>query len=731
MNKISLLVAANLALLQPITTFAAEGLNVVVVTAQKEEQNINDVPLTVTAFLAEQIEDMGLSQPSDLSQHVPGLFIKPTVGDQNPVITIRGIGFNDFTSIQNPGAGVYVDQVIVPYHTMMSFQLLDLERVEVLKGPQGTLYGRNSTAGAINFVSAKPSQDTEAKIRLEYSSWDTTEAAFAFGSGLTENLSYRFAYNQFKRTDPYQTNRVDPNDDIGEKDRNSYRFSLLWESNDQFDALLNIHGGTDNSANIAVEHLATLDATTFAEPCAPVAAGNRAEGQCINAAGYFDPDDDPHAGDYSVINGGVDNNEIGVALTMNWYLDDSLTITSVTGYDEFDRLQAFDADGSPFVFVDVLFDDTTEAFSQELRVTKKTDASTWIAGVFYSDDSVKANQRINTTQLFGGDPAVDDIGADVINNQDSTSLAVFANANFELSPKLTLLTGLRYTSEEKDWNGGSSFPALGVANMTELSIDDTDISGRIGLEYRPQDKTLVYATASKGFRSGGFPGGFAPLPEQLQAFKAENVFAYELGSKMTLLENSLQFNIAAFYYDWQKIQTQFTESRGGIIAAFLTNAGDADIKGIDADLSWAATEQLFIRAGLNWMDTEITSEDARLDNRQLANAPELTYNLAIEYFVPLNNNYELLFGFDANYTDEVFFTVTNEPVFHEDSYWLTNARISFMPTDGNWKVTLWGKNLGDKNYRVEGFNQFGFSGDSYFTYGEPGSYGIRVSYEFL
>ncbi|MCF6194596.1 MAG: TonB-dependent receptor plug domain-containing protein, partial [Kangiellaceae bacterium] len=182
-NKLSLLISANLLLLQPITTTLAEELNVVVVTAQKEEQNINDVPLSVTAFLAEQIEDMGLTQPSDLSQHVPGLFIKPTVGDQNPVITIRGIGFNDFTSIQNPGAGVYVDQVIVPYHTMMSFQLLDLERVEILKGPQGTLYGRNSTAGAINFVSAKPTQETVAKIRLEYSSWDTTEVEFAFGSG--------------------------------------------------------------------------------------------------------------------------------------------------------------------------------------------------------------------------------------------------------------------------------------------------------------------------------------------------------------------------------------------------------------------------------------------------------------------------------------------------------------------------------------------------------------------
>ncbi|MCF6193265.1 MAG: TonB-dependent receptor, partial [Kangiellaceae bacterium] len=386
---------------------------------------------------------------------------------------------------------------------------------------------------------------------------------------------------------------------------------------------------------------------------------------------------------------------------------------------------------SPFVFVDVLFDDTTKAFSQELRLTKKTDASTWIAGIFYSDDSVKANQRINTTQLFGGDPAVDDIGADVINNQDTTSIAVFANANFELSPKLTLLTGLRYTSEEKNWNGGSSFPALGVENMTELSIDDTDISGRIGLEYRPQDKTLVYATASKGFRSGGFPGGFAPLPVQLQPFQAENVFAYELGTKMTLLDNSLQFNAAAFFYDWQKIQTQFTESRGGIIAAFLTNAGDADIKGIEADINWAASEQLFIRAGINWMDTEISSDDDRLNNKQLANAQELTYNFAIEYFVPVNSDYEILFAFDASYTDEVFFTVTNEPVFHEDNYLLTNARISFMPTDGEWKVTLWGKNLGDKDYRVEGFNQFGFSGDSYFTYGEPASYGIRVSYEFL
>lgn len=732
----SIVLIIVLSALLPQVTKAEIAFDTIVVTAQKRAQNINEVPLTIKTFGPEQITDLGITQPSDLAKFTPGVTIKPTVGDQNPVITIRGVGFNDFTPIQNPGTGVYVDQVIVPFHPMMSFQLLDLEQVEVIKGPQGTLYGRNSTAGAINFVAAKPQQAFSAKTRLDYSRWDTTELEVAMGGGLSPNLSTRIAFNQYRRNGSYQQNRTHPDDDIGEQDRSAYRLSLLWENdNDNFDALLNIHGGRDDSAQVALEHLASLDAITFAEPCAPVAAGTRAEGACINAFGYFDPDNNPHAGDYSVTHGGVDNDAFGAALTLNWQLNNRLTLISVTGYDEFERNQLQDIDASPRVLQDVTFNDDTEAFSQEIRLAANRDGLNWLAGVFYSDDSVDARQSVDVTELFGGDLQTNRLTAEILNDQDSRSLAIFVNGSLSLSSTLDLLAGLRYTDEQKRWHGGTLAPVIGVDNFATLKIDDQDLSGQLGLEYRPDPHRLVYGKFSKGFRSGGFPGGFSTSPEQLRPFAAEQVYAWEGGFKATLLDGTMQFNTAAYYYDWRNLQTLFTQAREELIGVFLTNAGDADIKGVEIQLDWAVNKRLTLHGGLNLMSHKISSADIRLDNKTLANAPKLSYNLMAEYTLPLGS-YVVDFIVDAGYNGKRFFTTDNEPAFHGKAYTLVNARINLTPAStgsGNWddwKIGLWLRNLTDESYRSEGFNQFGLSGDSYHFYGQPRSYGVSLGYYF-
>lgn len=711
---------------------SAQELEEVIVTATKTAKDVNDISVTVDVFGDEELKDNGINQVEDLAQFTPGLNIKPSVGDQNPIITVRGIGFNDFTSIQNPGTGVYVDQVIVPYSPMMSFQMLDLERVEVLKGPQGTLYGRNTTAGAVNFVSIKPSEEFSANAGLEISSWDTTNFDFAVGGGMTDNLSTRFAFNQYTRNDSYMKDRVHPNSDIGNKDRNAYRLSFLFDNDENFDALLNIHGGNDNSANVALEHIATFDPLLGVEPCAAVLAGIRGdEAGCTNIFGYFDNDGDPFTGDYSIENGGIDNDAFGVGLTMNWSVGDSMAFTSVTGYDKFNRLQIDDFDAAPTRSIDVTFDDTTKSFSQEFRLSGGSEKLSWITGFFYSDDSIQANQIIDGTDFTGAILGIifdETVNAYIINNQDSTALAFYGNATYSLSDQVNLLFGLRYTDEDKEWNGGTTWAAIGIENHAVKKISNTDVSGQLGIEFRPNDDWLWYGTFSKGFRSGGFPGGFTTQPEQLEAFDPEIVYAYEAGFKARLADNSMQLNAAAYYYDWQDFQTQFTEVRGSLISLFLTNAGDAAIKGLEVSLDWAATEAFNIHGGFNLMDSNVSSTDPRLDDKQLANAPELTYSLMADYTVDMSSGYKLVFAGDVSYTDDVFYTSDNFPVFKGANYTLANARVKLVAPSEHWDISLWGRNLADKIYRVNGFNQIGASGDSYFTYGEPRSYGIGFRY---
>jgi len=698
------------------------ALEEIVVTAQKRAQNLQEIPLSVTAFTGDDLKSFGIGQAADLAQHTPGLYVKPTVGDQNPVFTIRGVGFNDFTSIQSPGTAIYINQVVVPYHPMMSFQLYDMARVEVLKGPQGTLYGRNSTAGAINFVTRQPSQEAGGSARVDYSSWNTIDAELAYGGALSDTLSARVATSVYERIGGYQTNRVSNDRNYGSKDRISGRILFLWEPSSEFDVTLDLHGGRDKSDAVALEHLGTVDAVTFGEPCAPVAAGRRSEGACINYGGYFDPDKDPHSGDYSVIDGGVDNVAWGFSVTANWDLG-SVMLTSVSGYDEFTRHQLQDIDASPFVFLDVTFDDKTWALSQEFRLTSQSDGPfSWILGAFYSKDSVLAKQDVNATDLVGTHAIIN-------NDMRSYSAAIFAHFEVELSEQFQIIGGARYTHENKKWTGGSDFVGvLAVSGSDEIS--ENDFSGQIGVQYHPVKDTMLYATFSKSFRSGGFPGGFTLNPSALVAFKPETVYAYEAGFKSTLAEGRMRLNGAFYYYDWRALQTQFTEARDGLISLFLGNAGNARIYGGELEMLWALTEQFELSAGLNVMSTKIAeTTDPNLLNKKLANAPEVTFNMRARYDVPLGADKLSLLA-ETSFVDDRFFTSDNTPVFRGKAYWLFNARITYQPQDADWQVAVWARNIGNKNYRVEGFNQFGFSGDSYHAYGEPRSFGISLGTDF-
>lgn len=700
-------------------------LEEVFVTAQKREQNLQDIPMSIDVFSGADIESLGFHQPRDIAQYTAGVYVKPTVGNQNPVFTIRGIGFNDFTPIQNPAVAVYVNQVIVPFHPMMSFQLLDMERVEVLKGPQGTLYGRNATGGAINFITRKPGDELDGRFRLDVSDYSTYEFQGAVGGPLSETIGVRVALGSHQRNDSYQLNRVNDNDEFGSIDRVTGRALLSWAPGSGFDLLFGIHQGRDKSGPTANEHLASVDANTFQELCPSVAAGFRDEGPCINFGGYFDPDDDPYAGDYSVFNGGVDNKSEGLSLLANWRLSDRIALTSVTGFEKYDRKQIEDVDASPFVFLDVEINDKTESFTQEIRVASSAgQGADWILGAFYSIDSVLAIQDLDSSQ-FAGTHAI------ISNDQDSESYAAFADAEWGLSDHWQFNAGLRYTIDHKKWNGGSDL--VGVASvMNAARISDSDLSGKISSEFKPNDDWMLYASLSKAYRSGGFPGSFTLDPAALQPFDKEKLYAFETGFKSSLFDGAIQLNSALYYYSWRGLQTQvtFADPLTGLPSLVLTNAGDAHVVGAEISLSWAITQSFVVRSGLNVQSGKIDDAvDPRLQDKQLANAPDVTFNLLARYEVPLRKGRLLLQG-GTSYTDERFFTADNIPVFFGEDFWLLDARITYFSENDRWQFAAWMKNLTDEDYRVQGFNQFDFSGDSLFIYGEPRTMGLSVAYSF-
>ncbi|OUS28258.1 hypothetical protein A9Q99_12040 [Gammaproteobacteria bacterium 45_16_T64] len=702
---------------------ARDLVDVVTVTAQKREEEIQDVPISMTALNNSDLERFSIDEPADVSLYSPGVYSRPTIAHNNPLFTVRGVGFNDFTSIQNPAVAVYVDNVTIPYHTMMGFQLYDMERVEVLKGPQGTLYGRNSTAGAINFITHKPVYEFEAYGIADYSSYDTYQLEGMVNIPILDTLTSRVAIKSNRRFGSFYDNRAQDDSHYGEENQLDGRISVLWEPTENIELLVNIHGGYNRSGLVAPDHLATYDLGTMSEPCGPVANGVRDEGACQNLAGYSDSDNDPYGGEYSV-DDKLDNEASGGFVELNWYFY-GLTFTGLTGYESFKRYQPQDADASPYKHIDMLFEDETTSFSQELRLSSvEQQGYHWMVGLYYSEDSVDAFQSADVSD-FAALVGLPGNTASVPNEQESDSIAAFVNADTMLNPVFNLYGGLRYTVEHKEWEGGST---LGVVeNLYSNDITHRDLSGNVGLQWLPKEGIMWYVSATKSYRSGGFAGAFS-LPVELEPFDEEEVYAYEIGMKSLVLEDQLTVNSAVYYYDWRELQTVISEVVGGLVSLPIINVGDAKIYGVELDMAWRSSGPWELSGGFNWMKTEVVdANEPELEGNALANAPELMFNGVALYHCQVGD-YPITLQMDAHYTDTYFFSVENDAIFENTDLWLYNARVTVtVPQQAsNVEFAVWGKNLSDEDYQVGGFKQFGFSGDSFHYYGEPRTVGVAL-----
>lgn len=691
---------------------AEDSLGEIVVTAQKRAESIQEIPLSVTAFSGEQLQAFGISQAKDLAAQVPGLFAKTTLGDSAPTFTIRGVGLNDFVSNNNSPTSVYLDDVYQPFHPMVGFALFDLERVEVLKGPQGTLYGRNNTGGAIKFVSKHGGDAFEADTRVSFGRFDAFEAEAAIGGPLSDRWRARFAVFT-RQGGAYQESRLTGRE-LGKANRVAARLLLDWQASDAVDVNINLHGGRDKGTNQQFKLANSSEPTNTFVPCAAALAGVRTiDGSCTDLVGYHDPSSDPYS--VSGENGGFpegpnrDNEGYGAAVTVNWDLG-RVSLTSVTGYDHFDRSEGVDADGQPALLADGRYDDTMYAFSQELRLT--SDESwpfEWIAGLYYSKDSIDLLQRLQSNDflpLLTGLPPP--IAAWQDFSQDTRSIAAFGQVEMPLGERLSLTAGLRFTHEEKDFEGGSTFVADLIGRIplasTDDSIDADDVSGKIGLNYKPSDAWLLYVSASKGFKSGGFNAAFSSSPVQLEPFDPEKLWAYEAGWKGTLLGGALTFNGALYYYDWRDFQAQVVTVRDGIPIQILSNAGDAEVKGLEAEVYWRASERFTGGLSVNFTDASVKS--GQLEGQDLANTPEFAGTAFVRFTQPVAANAKVFAQADYNHRSKVNFRLnTATGLGYQDGYGVGNVRFGVSTANERTSLAVAVQNVSDKRYLVDVFEQ--------------------------
>lgn len=725
----------------------------IVVTAQKRSQNIQDVNIAVTAIVADEIEELGLFDSYQIAAQAPNLRIVNQFGSNVPTFTIRGVGLNDFNINNNSAVGVYVDEAYQVSPAMLGFQLFDMERVEVLKGPQGTLYGKNTTAGAVNYVSRKPGQSLEAGVSIDYGRWDATRVEGVIGGPLSDDIAIRLA-GVGAWGGEYIDNRVESRD-VGRADRYAWRLMVDYGPSDNLAILANIHGGKNQSDGGYYQHGGLLDPVTFGL-CQAALQGRYDPTTCVDFNLYSDTDNDPYAGDIDLANR-LDDEAYGASVKIDW-VSEAMTLTSITAFEVFNRYQTEDADASPNPVLHDWWDDRIEQFSQEIRFLSNGEGPTsWIGGLYFLHDEVTSDdlstcfddpalRSFNETNFGlpdGFDPVFCPANFGLKLAQETDAIAGFAHLERQLSDEWKVTVAARYTYERKDFESATSYvesPAAlafyglgdGVIASNKEKKSFNNISGRIAIDYEPTDDLLLYGSLTRGFKSGGFPGGYAVIDsEQLKPYDEEILLAYEVGMKSNLLGQSLRLNAAVFYYDYQDLQVFTFVPTGTVPAQVLTNASDATVFGLDADIWWVPVERLDIKFGVGLLDTELKDyvvSGTDLSGNELANSPKSNYNGMIRYAWALNQG-DLYVLADFSYQDEMFFDTFNNPLLVGNSYGLINGRVGFRSADDSWGVSIWGKNLADEEYEELIFD-FSDLGYNLLSYGQPRTYGITLDYRF-
>ncbi len=647
-------------------------LDEIVVTAQKREQGANDVGITLNAFTGDQLEARGVQAAEDIALFTPGLTVNETAATGVPLYTIRGVGFQDYSTAASSTVGLYFDEVAIPYTVMSRGALFDVERVEVLKGPQGDLYGRNTTAGQINFVSRKPTSELEAGATFGVGSFETFDVDMHVSGPITDGVRGRLAFTTTQSGEGWQRS-LTRDDELGEQNVFGLRGMLEFDLGSSAELLLRaqyIKDKSDNKANTAYDGR-IIGETEFALPYAPlfpfVGTGNApwySTGD-NRAADWTNSYTDPNGVTYN-LRPRRNNDLISLSAKLNWELGKNVTLTSISGYDNFERAEANDWDGSFANDSSNINTSDIEVFSQELRLAGETESLAWVAGFYYSDDTVdEFYNYFMSDSVFGDGGVVFGVPPFQFSPiyqlhtkyvQNTTSKAGFAHIEYNLTPKFRFTGGVRYTTEKRSWSGctfdaseGTLSGFLNFAFGTTLSpgdcgtIDDDPASPtyifaliggpnvndafhvyeetirakkwmyKIGVDYKLTDDVLAYAMYSHGFKSGGFNGANSNTTRQLNSYLPEELDSYEAGLKSTLFGGSMQFNLAGFYYDYKNKQERdlavtFVGNIGG-----LTNVPKSRIFGAEADVQWVPIEGLFVNLGVAWLDTKVLEWQAVSD----------------------------------------------------------------------------------------------------------------------
>lgn len=699
------------------TEAAITSLDQIVVTAQRRGQDLQDVPITLTALSANAVEAAGVRDTEGLAVATPGLVINRQ--GAIPQIYIRGVGTQNIGAGEEPSNSVYVDGI---YYTALPgtmFGLNNIDRIETLKGPQGTLFGRNATGGLIHIITRDPEFSTSGEVSLGYGNFDTFDGQAYFTGPLSERIAADIALQVHEQGKGYGMNRATDRE-VYASDELSLRTKLLWNA------------GEATRVHFAADHFDVESSMGVPRWIMPGAVGL---GGTTHSGGFWDVENDVQPTSYSRQSGA----SLRVEHDLAW-----AHLLSLSGYRNVRSGYRFDQDGTTLPLVDAHFEQRDRQFTQELQLQSLPGGRMeWIVGAFFLAAEAK-NDPIRLTGAAQGDG----VFTNIYSRQETSSYAAFAQATFPLGESTRLTAGVRYTTDDREMSGYVE-NVTGVIQERRDSFDAGQTTYRLAVDHRLGEDVLVYGSYNRGFKSGVYNLTAIATPHT----RPEILDAYEIGLKSEFADRRVRLNGSLFYYDYQDIQ--LTQISAG--TQLLLNAAEATLYGLDADLTFLATDRLRLGAGLNLLRGEYDSFPdaprsvpngveipdgvscpsmaptppggnragcvADASGNDTIRSPDVTFNVSAEYYIPSAVGD---FVFNANYYYNDGYAFEPDGRLRQPGYALLNAQVAWHSGDDGKRVRLWARNLLGEKY----FTGLSSSVQDNYSAAPPRTFGVEFTSRF-
>jgi len=720
-------------------------LEEVIVTANKTEQNLQEVPMSVTAMSGEDLEELrsGGNDIRFLSSRIPSLIVESDFGRVFPRFYIRGLGNTDFDLNASQPVSLIYDDIVMENPMLKGFPIFDTDRVEVLRGPQGTLFGRNTPAGIVKFDSVKPSEEKDGYAKIGFGSFSQFSFEGAVGGAISENWSARVSFLHDQRDDwvKNKPSLIDPNlilvngqpkgdGDLEEYNETAYRIQLAYES-DSFTALFNLHGRSlDGTAAVFRANIIEKGSNNFVPGYnRKVVSHDGGNEQTVDSTGF--------------------------SAKLEWFLDNDFTVTSITGYETVEAFSRGDVEGGyGAIFLEpgipsgpgfIPFPAQTAdgipdhgQFTQELRLSKTSDKVFWQTGLFFFDETLDV-------ESFNYNDLSDSFSGFATQSQDTTAYAIFGQAEFYISDATTITAGLRWSNDEKKYTAAVPLPPFGGAPVPPSSVNpsDSNVSGNLSISYEVDDTTNVYARLARGFRAPSIQGRVL-FGGQITVADSETITSIEAGFKKELWDYRARLNTAVFYYNLS--DQQLTAGSGTANVNQLVNADTTVGYGFETDLTAALTDNTLLTFGMSYNHTEIQDKNltvspcgsdctvldppgaiagtVSIDGNSLPRAPEWMVNVILKHTIPLDSA-NIVLSTDWAYRSDINFFLYESKEFRGDALLEGGVRVAYETE--KWSAGLFGRNITDQDKLIAAIDFNNLEG----IVNQPRVWGVDFQYYFF